>query len=109
MLRRSDAHVYLTYPFVASWSLREALGTGCVVIGSDTPTVREFVTHEQNGLLVSFFDPKGLADTVLRVLEDAPLARRLRENARRYAEQSLAMADYLAAYDALIGRLTGGG
>jgi glycosyltransferase involved in cell wall biosynthesis len=108
MLQRSDAHVYLTYPFVASWSLREALATGCVVIGSDTPTVREFVTHEQNGLLVSFFDPKGLADAVLRVLEDAPLARRLRENARLYAEQNLAMAEYLAAYEALIGRLTGG-
>ena len=108
MLQRSDAHVYLSYPFVASWSLREALASGCVVIGSDTPTVREFVTHGQNGLLVSFFDPKGLADTVLRVLDDAPLARRLRENARKYAEQNLAMADYLAAYEALIRRLTGG-
>jgi glycosyltransferase involved in cell wall biosynthesis len=108
MLQRSDAHVYLTYPFVASWSLREALATGCVVIASDTPTVREFVTHEQNGLLVSFFDPKGIADTVLRVLEDATLARRLREDARQYAEQNLAMADYLAAYEAIIGRLAGG-
>jgi glycosyltransferase involved in cell wall biosynthesis len=108
MLQRSDAHVYLTYPFVASWSLREALATGCVVIGSDTSTVREFVTHEQNGLLVSFFDPKGLADAVLRVLEDAPLAHRLRENARQCAEQNLAMAEYLAAYEELIGRLTVG-
>jgi glycosyltransferase involved in cell wall biosynthesis len=108
MLQRSDAHVYLTYPFVASWSLREALATGCVVIGSDTSTVREFITHEQNGLLVSFFDPKGLADAVLRVLEDAPLAHRLRENARQYAEQNLAMAEYLAAYEELIGRLTVG-
>jgi len=106
MLQRSDAHVYLTYPFVASWSLREALASGCAVIGSDTPTVREFVTHEQNGLLVPFLDPKGLADSVLRVLEDAPLARRLREGARRYAEKELAMADYIAAYEALIGRLT---
>ena len=109
MLQRSDAHVYLTYPFVASWSLREALATGCVVIASDTPTVREFVTHGQNGLLVSFFDTKGLADTVLRVLEDAPLAHRLRGNARHYAEQNLAMGDYLAAYEAIIGRLTCGG
>ncbi|HLJ05259.1 MAG TPA: glycosyltransferase, partial [Acetobacteraceae bacterium] len=87
---------------------REALATGCVVIGSDTPTVREFITHDQNGLLVSFFEPKGLADTVLHVLEDAPLARRLRESARKYAEKNLAMADYLAAYEALIGRLIGG-
>ena len=107
MLQRSDAHVYLTYPFVASWSLREALAAGCAVIGSDTPTVGEFVTHEQNGLLVPFLDPKGLADTVLRVLEDASLARRLREGARRYAVKELAMADYIAAYEALIARLTG--
>ena len=55
-----------------------------------------------------FFDPKGLADTVLRVLDDAPLARRLREGARRYAEKHLAMGDYIAAYEALIGKLIGG-
>ena len=55
------------------------------------------MTHEQNGLLVPFFDPKGLADAVLRVLEDAPLAERLRENARHYAEKHLAMTDYIAA------------
>jgi glycosyltransferase involved in cell wall biosynthesis len=66
-------------------SLREALASGCVVIGSDTPTVSEFVTHGQNGLLVPFFDPKGLADTVLRVLEDAPRApaTRVRGGTRR--------------------------
>jgi glycosyltransferase involved in cell wall biosynthesis len=107
LLQRSDAHVYLTYPFVASWSLREALSSGCVVIGSDTPTVSEFITHNENGLLVSFFDPKGLAETVLKVLEDAPLARRLRDNARRYAEKNLAMDNYITAYEALIRRITG--
>jgi glycosyltransferase involved in cell wall biosynthesis len=106
MLQRSDAHVYLSYPFVASWSLREALSAGCVVIGSATPTVSEFVTHGQNGLLVPFFDPKRLAKTVLRVLDDAPLARRLRENARQFAEKNLAMTDYLAAYKALIAGIT---
>jgi glycosyltransferase involved in cell wall biosynthesis len=107
MLQRSDAHVYLTYPFVASWSMREALGAGCVIIGSDTQPVTEFITHEQNGLLASFFDPKGLADTVLRGLEDAPLAKRLRENARKYAEKNLSMTDYMARYEALIAELTG--
>jgi glycosyltransferase involved in cell wall biosynthesis len=76
-----------------------------------TPTVSEFVTHGQNGLLVPFFDPKRLAKTVLRVLDDAPLARRLRENARRFAEKNLAMTDYLTAYKALIAGITerGGG
>jgi glycosyltransferase involved in cell wall biosynthesis len=108
LLQRSDAHVYLTYPFVASWSLREALATGCVVIGGDTPTVSEFVTHGENGLLVPSLDSKRLADTVLEVLEDTVLARGLREGARAYAEKALAMGDYIAAYERLIGKVMRG-
>jgi glycosyltransferase involved in cell wall biosynthesis len=102
MLQRSDAHIYLTYPFVASWSLREALAIGCPVIGSDTAPVREFITGGDNGLLVPFLDPNALADRVLDLLEDRALSRRLRRNARRYAERHLAMPDYLASYDGLI-------
>jgi glycosyltransferase involved in cell wall biosynthesis len=108
LLQRSDAHVYLTYPFVASWSLREALASGCAVVGSDTQPVREFITHGENGLLVPFFDPPAIARTIQRVLEETRLARSLRENARRYAEKHLAMDDYLASYEALINRLVGG-
>jgi glycosyltransferase involved in cell wall biosynthesis len=107
MLRRSDAHVYLTYPFVASWSLREALASGCAVVGSDTEPVREFITHGRNGLLTSFFDPRGLADTILRVLEDRQLAQKLRGGARRYAERYLAMDNYLTAFTRKIETLTG--
>jgi glycosyltransferase involved in cell wall biosynthesis len=107
MMQRSDAHVYLTYPFVASWSLREALAIGCAVIGSDTDTVREFVTDRENGLLASFFDPPGLARKVLEVLEDAKLDATLRSNARLYAEKRLSMDDYLAEYEGLIGELVG--
>jgi len=106
-LRRSDAHVYLTYPFVASWSLREALAIGCPVIGSDTDPVREFITDGDNGLLVPFLDPQAVADQVLGLLEDKALSRTLRGNARQYAERRLAMADYLASYDVAIERLTG--
>jgi glycosyltransferase involved in cell wall biosynthesis len=108
LLRRSDAHVYLTYPFVASWSLRESLGAGCVVIGSDTPPVREFIEDGRNGLLTSFFDPKGLAQQILESLEDAALSRRLRAEARKYAEQHLSLSDTLKGYESLIGRLTSG-
>jgi glycosyltransferase involved in cell wall biosynthesis len=107
MLRRSDAHVYLTYPFVASWSLREALASGCAVIGSDTEPVREFITHGENGLLTSFFEPDTLAATVLNVLENRKLDQSLRTGARRYAERHLAMPDYLRAFCKRIETLTG--
>jgi len=107
LLRRSDAHIYLTYPFVASWSLREALATGCAIIGSDTEPVREFIAHGRNGLLTSFFDPEGLADAVLRVIEDKKLNQKIRTGARRYAERHLAMGDYLQAFRQKIEILTG--
>lgn len=107
VLRRSDAHVYMTYPFVASWSLREALAMGCPVVGSDTAPVREFVKPEETGLLTPFHDPTSLADTILRLLGDRTLSRRLRENARRFAADRLDMRDTLAEYVAQIARLTG--
>jgi glycosyltransferase involved in cell wall biosynthesis len=107
LLQRSDAHVYLTYPFVASWSLREALAIGCAVVASDTAPVREFVADGETGLLADFFDAAGLADKIVQVIEDATLALQLRTRARTYAERHLSMRDHLAAYDTLIQRLTG--
>lgn len=107
MLQRSDAHVYLTYPFVASWSLRESLAIGCAVVGSDSQPVREFITHGENGLLTSFFDPRALATTVVEVIENKTLNGQLRTNARRYAEARLSMTDYLKSYCSLIERMTG--
>ena len=107
MLQRSDAHIYLTYPFVASWSLREALAIGCAIVGSDTQPVREFITHNENGLLTSFFDPIALAQAAVNLIEDLALSTRLRTNARKYAEARLSMGDYLKQYVFLIERITG--
>lgn len=105
LLQRSDAHVYLTYPFVLSWSLREALACGCAIIASDTEPVREFVTQRETGLLVPFPDTKALVDGVTEMLEDDALSTRLRVNARLYAERTLQMRQYMAAYEALIARV----
>ncbi len=107
LLQRSDAHVYLTYPFVASWSLREALACGCVVVGADTPTVTEFVQHEVTGLTTPTLDPSALADSVLRALGDTRLAAKLRVNAREFAEKKLGMPDYINRYRAYIEEVTG--
>ncbi len=105
LLQRSDAHVYMTYPFVASWSLREALATGCAVVASDTGPVREFIRHGRNGLLTPFLDHKALAARILDVLEDKTLSTRLRSNARAYAEQNLDMDEHLKVYNDLIQQL----
>ena len=107
LLQRSDAHVYLTYPFVASWSLREALACGCALVCSDTAPVREFVTDGQTGRLTPFLDPAGLASRIVEVLEGGAAVTRMRARARAWAETNLAMADYLNGYEALIARLTG--
>ena len=109
LLQRSDAHVYLTYPFVASWSLREALATGCALVASDTAPVREFVTHRKTGLLAPFLQPEAVADAVLTLLEDTALAARLRRGARVWAEKNLDMAVYLANFERLIARTIAGG
>ena len=105
LLQRSDAHVYLTYPFVASWSLREALATGCALVVSDTQPVQEFVSHGQTGLLTPFLDPAGLSSRVQEVLEDTALATRLRRGARAWAERHLRMEDHLRGYARLIDAL----
>jgi glycosyltransferase involved in cell wall biosynthesis len=102
ILQRSDAHVYLTYPFVASWSLREAMATGCALVVSDTAPVREFVRHRKTGLLVPFLQPDAVADAVLTLLEDTALATRLRHAARAWAEKNLDMGVYLAKFERLI-------
>lgn len=83
LLQVSTAHVYLTYPFVLSWSMLEAMSVGCLVIGSDTPPVRG-VIDGTNGILVPFFDIEQWSDRVIDVLENRERYRPMREAARQY-------------------------
>ena len=75
-------HVYLTRPFVLSWSLLEAMACGCLVVASDTGPVQEVLRHGYNGLLCDFFSPRAIARSVLQALEEQEQLNPLRDAAR---------------------------
>ena len=108
LLQRSDLHVYLSYPFVASWSLRDALACGCALVASDVEPVREFITDGVNGVLTPTLDPAKLSETVLALLENPKRAQKLRRGARAFAEANLSIERHIAAFEARIAELTGG-
>jgi glycosyltransferase involved in cell wall biosynthesis len=83
LLRRSAVHVYLTYPFVLSWSMIEAMSAGCLIVGSRTPPVQEVMRDGDNGLLVDFFSPAAIAERVAYALERQADLQPLRERARQ--------------------------
>lgn len=105
VLKVSAVHVYLTYPFVLSWSLLEAMACGCHVIGSNTNPVREVIIDGCNGELVDPFKPEGIVAAVTRVLTQEYSEKNLRQQSR-----STTVADYshkagISQYKSIIDRL----
>lgn len=102
VLQVSAAHVYLTYPFVLSWSLLEAMACGACIVASDTAPVREVIEDGRNGMLVGFFDATEVAKKVLETIESRSSARELGLEGRRRA-QHYGRTEGQAGYDRLVG------
>ena len=84
LLRVGRAHAYLTYPFVLSWSMLEAMSLGCLVVGSATPPVEEVIKDGENGYLVDFFDHDAWANKLIEVMSDPASQQPIRAAARQH-------------------------
>ncbi|MDJ0569181.1 MAG: glycosyltransferase family 4 protein [Pleurocapsa sp. MO_192.B19] len=82
VLQASSVHIYLTRPFVLSWSMLEALSTGCLIVASDTAPVTEVIEDGVNGLLVDFFSPEQISDRVIEALDNPEKMAEIRTKAR---------------------------
>lgn len=86
-----DMHIYLTVPFVLSWSLMNSLACGCTVLGSATAPVQEMIKHGENGFLADFFDVDGLTELALQVLDDPKKYRYMGEAGAEMIRESYAL------------------
>jgi glycosyltransferase involved in cell wall biosynthesis len=108
VLQVSAAHIYLTIPFVLSWSMLEAMSAGCLVVGSNTPPVAEVIRDGENGLLVDFFDPESIAAGVNRVLDHPDRMAGPRRKARQTIMAKYELNRCVEQQIALIRQVAGG-
>ena len=84
VIQRSWIHIYWTVPFILSWSLMEAMASGCCIVASSTAPVKEMITSGDQGQLVDFFDPDALAQQVDHLLQSREQRQRLGQSARKH-------------------------
>ena len=108
VLLMSTAHVYLTVPFVLSWSMLEAMALECLVIGSDTAPVKEIIKHNVNGLLVDFFSPEKIAEQINKVFKHKDKMLAIRKKARKTIVEKYALKKLLPLHLDLISSIAKG-
>lgn len=107
VLRISSLHVYLTRPFVLSWSFMEAMASECLVLGSATPPVEEVLTEGENGFLTDMFKPDEIASKAADLLAARDTLSEVRRRARLTIERRYALRDCIAEQMRLIRELAG--
>lgn len=106
ILRASTLHVYLTRPFILSWSFLEAMSFGIPIVASATPPVEEVMTDNENGLLANFREPRHIANRILEALNNEELRKKIGANARqtileKYNQKELVIKQANLVYKAL--------
>lgn len=107
VLQASTVHVYLTVPFVLSWSLLEAMSCECLVVASNTPPVQEVIQNGKNGVLVNLFSPKEIAEKIVACLEYPSFMQTVKINARKTVLENYSLDQMLARQLHVIKELTG--
>lgn len=108
LMASSDLHIYLTVPFVLSWSMMDAMSCGAVVLGSRTPPVMEMIRDGENGLLADFFSPEEIADKAVQVLADPDAHRPLGRSAEQMVVERYSLEAVLPEMTALYEKATAG-
>lgn len=106
LLQLSSIHIYLTYPFVLSWSFIEAMACGCTIIASDTQPVMDVLEPNINGIAVNFFDDEEIVEQVNTIFNDSQrkkyLGRAARKKIELYYQHSFSINHYLAIFQQLM-------
>jgi glycosyltransferase involved in cell wall biosynthesis len=79
----SDVHIYLTAPYVLSWSLLQAMASECKIVGSATAPVQEVIDSGIHGVLADFYDVEALAEQTMGILRDPSAVAHLGTAARQ--------------------------
>ena len=95
VIQASSVHVYLTRPFVLSWSMLEVMSTGGLVLGSKTPPVEEVIEDGVNGLLVDFFAIDRIVERIEEVLDNPDKMANLRVKARETIQETYDLSKLL--------------
>lgn len=101
----SAAHLYLTYPFVLSWSMLEAMASGVALVSSNTKPVMEVVDDGVNGLLADFWSPEDVAAKIGQLLDAPDRNAQMRANARATVEERYALSKLLPLHMQLVREL----
>ena len=107
IIQLSRCHIYLTMPFVLSWSLLESMAMEATIVASDVAPVREAMTHGETGLLVDFFNPQAIARQVVEVLECPQDFAQLGKAARKHVVEKYdfltkCLPEHIAQINALV-------